>query len=114
MANAHCTGPSPAGAPLGFIIANGLFLLINMALPHPDGRHAVGGLPQLGLAHPLPVLGGHGDHRQRFSARRIAGLRQAEQRCDPQVPLSDTVRYHWRELILGTFIMLATYVPSTS
>jgi metabolite-proton symporter len=25
------------GAPLGFIIANGIFLIINFALPHPDG-----------------------------------------------------------------------------
>ena len=25
------------GAPIGFIIANGIFLLINFALPHPEG-----------------------------------------------------------------------------
>ena len=27
-----------------------------------------------------------------------------------KVPLAPTFRYHWREVILGTFIMLATYV----
>lgn len=102
------------GAPLGFIIANGLFLLINMALPHPDGP-TMQSEAFLSWGWRIPFL---------FSAVMvIIGLWvrlklvesqafvQAEQKgAIRKVPLSDTVRYHWRELILGTFIMLATYV----
>ncbi len=102
------------GAPLGFIIANGIFLIINFALPHPDGP-AQRSEAFLAWGWRVPFL---------FSAVMvIVGLwvrlklvesetfREAEKKgAIRKLPLSTTFRYNWREVILGTFIMLATYV----
>jgi metabolite-proton symporter len=102
------------GAPLGFIIANTVFLLINFALPHPEGT---GQRSEAFLAWGwrVPFL---------FSAVMvIIGLwvrlrlvesqtfvRAEQQGVLRRFPLAAVVRLHWRRLILGTFIMLATYV----
>ena len=102
------------GAPLGFIIANGLFLIINYALPHPDDT-LLKSEAFLTWGWRIPFL---------FSAVMvIVGLwvrlklvesqafNVAEKRgAIRKLPLGDTFRLHWREVILGTFIMLATYV----
>ncbi|MDO8382738.1 MAG: MFS transporter [Microbacterium sp.] len=102
------------GAPLGFIIANGVFLLINFALPHPDGG-AQRSAEFLAWGWRVPFL---------FSAVMvIIGLwvrlrlvesdtfHKAEAKgAIRKFPLGVVVRHHWRQLILGTFIMLATYV----
>ncbi len=102
------------GAPLGFIIANGLFLIINYALPHPTDT-LLKSEAFLTWGWRIPFL---------FSAVMvIVGLwvrlklveseafNAAEKRgAIRKLPLSDTFRLHWREVILGTFIMLATYV----
>ena len=102
------------GAPLGFIIANGIFLIINFALPHPDGP-TQRSEAFLSWGWRVPFL---------FSAVMvIVGLwvrlklvesetfRTATERgAIRKVPLSTTFRYNWREVVLGTFIMLATYV----
>ena len=102
------------GAPLGFLIANGLFLIINVALPHPDGP-TMQSEAFLSWGWRIPFL---------FSAVMVIigmwvrlklvesdAFRQAEKKgVIRKLPLGDTVRYHWRALILGTFIMLATYV----
>ncbi len=102
------------GAPLGFIIANGLFLLINFALPHASDP-LLKSAAFLDWGWRVPFL---------FSAAMvIVGLWvrlklveseafvQAEKKGAIQkLPLSTTFRHHWREVVLGTFIMLATYV----
>ena len=102
------------GAPVGFIIANGLFLTINFALPHPDNP-VLKSEAFLSWGWRVPFL---------FSAVMvIVGLwvrlrlveseafRTAEKRgAIRKLPLGDTFRHHWREVVLGTFIMLATYV----
>lgn len=102
------------GAPLGFIIANGLFLLINLALPHPDGP-TMQSQAFLSWGWRIPFL---------FSSVMVIigmwvrlklvesqAFQQAESKgAIRKVPLGDTMRYHWREVVLGTFIMLATYV----
>ncbi|WP_051209324.1 MFS transporter [Propionicicella superfundia] len=102
------------GAPLGFIIANGLFLLINFALPHPNDP-LLKSEAFLSWGWRIPFL---------FSAVMvIVGLwvrlklveseafTIAEKRgAIRKVPLGTTFRHHWKEVILGTFIMLATYV----
>ncbi|GLJ94900.1 MFS transporter [Microbacterium dextranolyticum] len=102
------------GAPIGFIIANALFLVINFALPHPDGP-AQKSEAFLAWGWRVPFL---------FSAVMvIIGLwvrlklvesqtfTQAEQKgAIRRFPLGEVVRRHWKNLILGTFIMLATYV----
>ena len=103
------------GAPLGFIIANGIFLIINFALPAPRRtRPAVRGLPGLGLARAVPVLGRDG-HRRALGAAEAGRVRDVPKRGgdaarSASCRSSTTFRYNWRELILGTFIMLATYV----
>ncbi|MCW3158339.1 MFS transporter [Micropruina sonneratiae] len=102
------------GAPLGFIIANGLFLAINVTLPHPNDP-LLKSEAFLNWGWRVPFL---------FSAVMvIVGLWvrlklvesdafvKAEQRGKiRKLPLGDTFRHHWREVVLGTFIMLATYV----
>ncbi len=102
------------GAPIGFIIANGLFLIINYSLPHPDGS-AMQSDAFLSWGWRIPFL---------FSAVMVAiGLwvrsklaesetfKQAEkQGVIVKVPLFDTLRHHFKAVVLGTFAMLATYV----
>lgn len=102
------------GAPIGFIIANGIFLIINFALPHPDGS-AQGSPEFLAWGWRIPFL---------FSAVMvIIGLwvrlklvesdsftRAEKTGAIRKFPLGAVFRKYWRQLILGTFIMLATYV----
>ncbi len=102
------------GAPLGFIIANGLFLLINAALAHPDGP-LLQSEEFLSWGWRIPFL---------FSAVMVViglwvRLRLVESQAFAaaekkgaisKLPISTTFRFHWREVVLGTFIMLATYV----
>ncbi|WIY83580.1 MFS transporter [Propionimicrobium sp. PCR01-08-3] len=102
------------GAPLGFIIANGLFLIINFALPHPDGPTmqsdaflAWGWRIPFVFSAVMVIIG----LWVRMKLVESQAFRQAEKKgVIRKLPLNDTFRYHWRELILGTFIMLATYV----
>ena len=102
------------GAPLGFIIANGLFLAINFALPHPENP-VLKSEAFLSWGWRVPFL---------FSAVMvIIGLwvrlklvesdtfkKAAEKGTIRKLPLATVFRHHWKQLILGTFIMLATYV----
>ncbi len=102
------------GAPLGFIIANGLFLTINFLLPHDDNP-LLQSEAFLAWGWRIPFL---------FSAVMvIVGLwvrlklveseafKVAESKgAIRKLPLTEAFRHHWRELILGTFFMLATYV----
>lgn len=102
------------GAPIGFIIANTIFLLINFALPHPDGP-AVRSEAFMAWGWRVPFL---------FSAVMvIVGLwvrlklvesqtfsRAEKSGAIRRFPLGEVIRLHWKNLILGTFIMLATYV----
>lgn len=102
------------GAPIGFIIANGIFLAINLSLPHPDGT-AQASDAFLAWGWRIPFL---------FSAVMvIVGLwvrlrlvesdsfTRAEKRGTlRKFPLGLALRRYWWQLILGTFIMLATYV----
>ncbi|MBD3941911.1 MHS family MFS transporter [Microbacterium sp. NEAU-LLC] len=102
------------GAPLGFIIANGVFLAINFLLPHPEGA-GQRSADFLAWGWRVPFL---------FSAVMVViglwvRLRlvesetfvKAEQKgVIRKFPLGTVIRHHWWHLILGTFIMLATYV----
>ncbi|WP_151770153.1 MFS transporter [Streptomyces abyssomicinicus] len=104
------------GAPLGFIIGNGLFLIIGAVLPSSAGADpsqpseaflswgwripflfsavmvAIGLWVRMRLVE-SPV----------FAKTRDAGLVR-------KLPLATVFRGHWKQLVLGTFIMLATYV----
>jgi metabolite-proton symporter len=101
------------GAPLGFIIANGLFLLIALLLPSDDPTRPSDAF--LEWAWRIPFL---------FSAFMVivglwVRLRLVESDAFTKIvttkkvaklPLAAVFKSNWRELILGTFIMLATYV----
>jgi len=101
------------GAPLGFIIANTLFLAIAFALPSDDPTRP--SQEFLDWAWRIPFL---------FSAVMVivglwVRLRLVESETFTKavttkrvekLPLVAVFKSNWRELILGTFIMLATYV----
>jgi metabolite-proton symporter len=101
------------GAPLGFIIANGLFLAIAAILPSDDPSRPSEAFLEWGWR--IPFL---------FSAVMViiglwVRLRLVESTAFSKtvssgkvvkLPLGRVVRTNWRELILGTFFMLATYV----
>ena len=101
------------GAPLGFIIANGLFLIVAAALPSDDPSRPSQAFLDWGWR--IPFL---------FSAVMvIIGLwirlnlvestpfsKTLSKGNVVKLPLGEVVRNNWRELILGTFYMLATYV----
>ncbi|WP_440580637.1 MFS transporter [Streptomyces sp. PT19] len=104
------------GAPLGFIIGNGLFLIIGGLLPSAAGADPT--QPSEAFTSwgwRIPFL---------FSAVMVAiGLWVRSRLVESAVftktqetgkvrklPLATVVQGHWRQLILGTFIMLATYV----
>ncbi|MGN8025096.1 MFS transporter [Microbacterium sp. 22242] len=102
------------GAPLGFIIANGLFLIINAMLPNA-ANPALKSEAFLSWGWRVPFL---------FSAVMvIIGLwvrlrlvesetfkRAEDKGVIRKLPLATVFRHHWWHLILGTFVMLATYV----
>ncbi|MFG2266749.1 MFS transporter [Streptomyces sp. NPDC048720] len=104
------------GAPLGFIIGNGLFLVIGALLPSAAGADPTQPSDAfLSWGWRIPFL---------FSAVMVAiGLWVRSRLVESEVfaktreagkvrklPLATVVRGHWKQLILGTFFMLATYV----
>ncbi|WP_241989055.1 MFS transporter [Leucobacter luti] len=102
------------GAPIGFIIANMLFFVINNALSDPE-HPGIASEAFLSWGWRIPFL---------FSAVMvIVGLwvrlklvestafeRTKEAGKVTRMPIAVAFRYHWKGLILGTFAMLATYV----
>ncbi|MEO9339323.1 MFS transporter [Mesorhizobium sp. SB112] len=101
------------GAPLGFIIANGLFLIIAAILPSDDPSRPSTAFLEWGWR--IPFL---------FSAVMVVvGLwvrlnlvesnafeKTVERGKVQRVPLVSVFSTHWKQLVLGTFYMLATYV----
>jgi metabolite-proton symporter len=101
------------GAPLGFIIANGLFLIIAAFLPAEDPSRPSEAFLSWGWR--IPFL---------FSAVMvIVGLwvrlnlvestafeKTIKTGQVKKVPIAAAFQNHWKEMILGTFYMLATYV----
>jgi metabolite-proton symporter len=100
------------GAPIGFIIANGLFLIINFSMPGENGAPSEA---FLAWGWRIPFL---------FSAVMViiglwvrlklvesASFEKAQATgAIKRFPLGEAFRRYWKQLILGTFIMLATYV----
>ncbi|MFT4235218.1 MAG: MFS transporter [Microbacterium sp.] len=100
------------GAPIGFIIANTLFLLINSALP-ADSSGASEAFLSWGWRVPfwfsavMVVVG----LWVRLKLVESETFQKAERKgAIKKFPLGETIRRYWKQLILGTFIMLATYV----
>jgi metabolite-proton symporter len=101
------------GAPLGFLLANGLFVVLIFWLGHSNVRPDLSG-PFLTWGWRIPFL---------LSAVMVAiGLyvrlrlvetpvftRAVARGEKVKTPLAEVFRTSWRQLIIGTFVMLATY-----
>ncbi|MET1043994.1 MAG: MFS transporter [Microbacteriaceae bacterium] len=101
------------GAPIGFIIANGLFLVIAAILPSDNPAMPSEAFLEWGWRIPflfsvvMVVVGLWVRLRlvesPAFEKTVKAGKVQ-------KLPLGTVIRKNWRQLLLGTFYMLATYV----
>ena len=101
------------GAPLGFVIANGLFLIIAALLPSNDPSRPSDAFLAWGWRIPflfsavMVVVG----LWVRLSLVESAAFERAVRTGQVhKIPLAAAITTYWRELILGTFYMLATYV----
>lgn len=101
------------GAPIGFIIANGLFLLIAAALPSDDPSKPSAAFLEWGWRIPflfsavMVIVG----LWVRLSLVESTAFEKTVRTGNVQkIPLATVFRTHWKELVLGTFYMLATYV----
>lgn len=97
-----------AGAPIGFIIANTLFLIINGILGSDSPEFLSWGWRIPFLFSAVMVIVGLW---VRLKLVESDSFKAAEKTGKiTKLPLGTTLRHHWRAVILGTFIMLATYV----
>ncbi|MEU3890264.1 MFS transporter [Streptomyces sp. NPDC029041] len=104
------------GAPLGFIIGNGLFLVMGALLPsaagadpsQPSDAFVSWGWRVPFLFSAVMVAIGLWVRSRLVESAVFARTREAG--GVRRLPLVTVVRSHGRQLVLGTFIMLATYV----
>jgi metabolite-proton symporter len=94
------------GAPIGFILANLLFVLLSSTLSPEQFLEWGWRVPFL-LSAVMVVIGLY----VRLKLIESASFQKVQNEGKVvKVPLGTTFRRHWRALILGTFIMFATYV----
>ena len=101
------------GAPLGFLLANGLFLTMIIWLGHSAAQPDLTGpflswgwrIPFL-LSAVMVIIGLY--VRLRLTETPVF-VRAVEQGERVKSPLAEVFRSSWRQLIIGTFVMLATY-----
>jgi metabolite-proton symporter len=101
------------GAPIGFIIANGLFLIIAAAMPSTDPSRPSQAFLDWGWRIPflfsaVMVVVGLWVRLNLVESSAFEKAVRTGQVHD--VPLAAAVKTYWKQLILGTFYMLATYV----
>lgn len=99
------------GAPLGYIVANGLFILISVLQPANGGVNeqflAWGWRVPFWFSIIMVIVGVIVRLKLVESTAFSSTVSKGAVR---KVPLGTVLRNNWRELILGTFFMLATYV----
>lgn len=101
------------GAPFGFLLANGLFLVLISCLGHsnvklnPEGPFLTWGwrIPFL-LSAVMVAIGLYVRLRLKETPVFAKALARGER---VRSPVTAVFRTSWRELIIGTFVMLATY-----
>jgi metabolite-proton symporter len=101
------------GAPLGFIIANGLFLIVAAMLPSDDPSRPSQAFLDWGWRIPFlfsAVMVIIGLWIRLTLVESSAFSKAVSNGKVLKLPLGEVVRKNWRELVLGTFYMLATYV----
>ncbi|HEV7955637.1 MAG: transporter [Microbacteriaceae bacterium] len=93
------------GAPIGFIVANGVFLILASTMSEDAFLTWGWRVPFLASAI-LVIIGLY----VRFKLIETPAFQKVVESGEVvKVPLARVFKYSWRELILGTFIMLATY-----
>lgn len=99
------------GAPFGFILANGLFLILVLALGHENGK-TTGAFMEWGWRIPfllsavMVIVGLY----VRFKLEETPVFKAAvDGGKKVSSPLSETFKTAWRPLILGTAVMLSCY-----
>lgn len=93
------------GAPIGFILANGIFLLLAASISTADFQAWGWRVPFLASAV-LVIIGLY----VRFTLIETPAFQKVVDNNEvARVPLGRVFRFSWKQLILGTFIMLATY-----
>ncbi|TBN55393.1 MFS transporter [Glaciihabitans arcticus] len=94
------------GAPIGFIIANGVFLLLSLNLA-PEAFLDWGWRVPFIASAVLVIIGLY----VRLKLVETPAFTKVVERGEvAKLPLARVFKTSWRPLILGTFIMLATYV----
>ncbi len=101
------------GAPLGFIIANGLFLVIAALLPSADPSRPSAAFLEWGWRIPFlfsAIMVVVGLWVRLNLVESSAFAKTVKRGCVTKLPLAEVFRTHGKEMVLGTFYMLATYV----
>jgi metabolite-proton symporter len=101
------------GAPLGFFLANGAFFVLTLCLGHNTSQPELNGafyswgwrIPFL-LSAVMVAVGLYVRLRLAETPVFTRALARGER---VKAPLAEVMRNNWRPLILGTFVMLATY-----
>ncbi|WP_341393891.1 MFS transporter [Arthrobacter sp. G119Y2] len=94
------------GAPIGFILANGLFLLLSFQLDADQFDSWGWRIPFLASAVMVII----GLYVRLKLVETPAFQKVVDSGEVSKLPLSRAFKYSWRQMIAGTFIMLATYV----
>ncbi|MFD4369217.1 MFS transporter [Rhodococcus sp. NPDC058521] len=101
------------GAPIGFFLANGLFLIITLFMNHDNGSPDFDGaflswgwrIPFL-LSAIMVMIGLY----VRLKLEETPVFARAVERGEKvKTPLAEVFKTSWRQLVIGTFVMLATY-----
>ncbi|MFE3293247.1 MFS transporter [Rhodococcus sp. NPDC059234] len=101
------------GAPIGFFLANGLFLIITLFMGHDNAHPDLDGafltwgwrIPFL-LSAIIVIIGLY--VRLRLEETPVFA-RAVERGEKVKTPLATVFKTSWRQLVVGTFVMLATY-----
>ncbi|MFD4183228.1 MFS transporter, partial [Rhodococcus sp. NPDC058514] len=101
------------GAPIGFFLANGLFLIIALVMGHDNANPDLDSaflswgwrIPFL-LSAIMVIIGLY----VRLKLEETPVFARAVERGEKvKTPLATVFKTSWRQLIIGTFVMLATY-----
>jgi metabolite-proton symporter len=93
------------GAPIGFILANGIFLVLSLTMS-ADAFASWGWRVPFVISAVLVIVGLY----VRFKLVETPAFQKVVERGEvAKVPVARVFKSSWRPLILGTFIMLATY-----
>ncbi|HWK68210.1 MAG TPA: MFS transporter [Rhizobiaceae bacterium] len=101
------------GAPIGFILANGLFLIIAAAMPSDDPSRPSAAFLEWGWRIPFLfsiVMVAVGLWVRMNLVESEAFKKAVRAGKVQKLPLAAAVSKHWKEIVLGTLYMLATYV----